>query len=147
MPDRILDTSRLIQHFQDFRPFAGKTPKEAEDWADQLIRTRGSRDIVSPVEVEFLCVMMDRNELALREAFLSRFRVIDDHKTLPGDWDEARRLARHAGFHTRPRKLGDCLIQAIAERLNRDVDTADSDFDRQRGRTRVGRRKPRRPNG
>jgi predicted nucleic acid-binding protein len=147
MPGRVLDTGWLIEYFGKLKPLAGKTPGDAESWADRLIQDRGTKEIVSPVEVEFLCVPMSPEETRLREAFLGRFRVIDDHTTLPADWEEARRLAKHVRFHDRPRKRGDCLIRAIAERKHREVDSRDQDFPRQHGRTSVGRPKPRKPKG
>ncbi|MBX6313108.1 MAG: type II toxin-antitoxin system VapC family toxin [Isosphaeraceae bacterium] len=139
MPKRVLDTNILITHFHLLRPLDGKGPGEAEDWARALIRDKASDAIVSPVEVEFLCGVLDEHERELREAYLRPFKVIDEHRTLPQDWQEARRLAKHPGFQASPRDLGDCLIVAIAERLKHVVVTLDKGLLRQQGRARQRR--------
>lgn len=136
---RVLDTNILIEHFQTMRPLDGKGADDALACAKQLIKDRDSDAIVSPVEVEFLCGVLNQPEMRLREAFLHAFRVIDDRKTLPQDWHEARRLAKHPGFHARPRDLGDCLIVAIAERLHHEIASFDKGVYEQRGRTRQRR--------
>jgi predicted nucleic acid-binding protein len=140
MPKRVFDTNILISHFHQLRPLEGKGEREAEEWARSLISSRNGNAIVSPVEVEFLCGVVNQHEIRLREAYLRTFKVVDDHKTIPQDWDEARRLAKHAGFHAEPRDLGDCLISAISDRLNLELVTGDKGLIRQRGRTR--RRRP-----
>jgi predicted nucleic acid-binding protein len=129
----------LIGHFQLLRPLQGKKPADAEDWARSLIRDKDSNAIVSPVVVEFLCGVLKEEERILREAYLRPFRGVDDGRTLPEDWKEARRLAKHPGFHASPRDLGDCLIMAISERLRCEVVTYDKGQIRQRGRTRQRR--------
>ena len=136
MPKRVFDANILISHFQQLRPLDGKGERDAEDWARTLITSRNGDAILSPVEVEFLCGVVNQHEMRLREAYLRAFKVVDDHKTLAHDWDEARRLAKHAGFQAEPRELGDCLISAISDRLNLELVTEDRGLIRQRGRTR-----------
>lgn len=139
MPKRVLDTNILIAHFHRLGPLDGKGPDEAEGWARGLIRDKETSAIVSPVVVEFLCGVLDERERELREGYLKAFEVIDEGKTLPQDWREARRLAKHPGFRPRSRDLGDCLILAICDRLKHEVVTDDKGLRRQHGRTRQRR--------
>jgi predicted nucleic acid-binding protein len=139
MPTQTLDTNLLIDHFNRHRPLDGKSEKDAERWGRELIDDRDTKAILSPVEVEFLCGVVDEHEMRLREAFLRPFEVVDGHKTLPEDWKEARRVAKHPGYQPRSRDLGDCLLVAIASRLNLEIKTDDKGLKRQRGRTRQRR--------
>jgi len=139
MPRRILDTNILIDHFRGLRPYAEKRPEDATAWAKELIKNRDADAILSPIEVEFLVGGVDRHEILMAEAYLSGFRVVDEHKTLAQDWEEARRLAKHVGHHAKPRDLGDCLIDAISNRLKYVVVTNDQGLRRQHGRTRQRR--------
>jgi predicted nucleic acid-binding protein len=139
MPRQTLDTNILINHFNRHRPLDGKNEQDAESWAQVLIKDNDTKLILSPVEVEFLCGVVDEQEMRLREAFLRRFEVVDEHKTLPEDWQEARRVAKHPGYQPRSRDLGDCLLLGIANRLNLEIITDDKGLKRQRGRTRQRR--------
>jgi predicted nucleic acid-binding protein len=136
---RVLDTNILLAHFHRLRPLANKTPADAEEWARRLIADKEADAIVSPVEVEFLCGVLNQDERKLREGFLKPFRLIDEHRTLPEDWREAMRIAKHPGFHASKRDLGDCLIIAISDRLRHEVLTDDKGLKQQRGRTRQRR--------
>ncbi len=82
MPKFSLDTNVLISHFNQLRPLDGKWENEAEQWARSLTSNRETNAILSPVEVEFLCGVVNRHEMRLREAYLRAFEVVDDHKTL-----------------------------------------------------------------
>jgi predicted nucleic acid-binding protein len=118
--------------------------------ARALIAGEETDAIVTPVEIEVLAGVRNRHELELTESFLKTFRVIDQRRIIPADWEEARRLAKHIPRPHRPRKgrgsgqtpaaeprdLGDCLITAISRRLNHDVMTADKGLRRVEGRTR-----------
>jgi predicted nucleic acid-binding protein len=139
MAKQTYDTNIFINHFNRHRPLDGKGEKDAEGWAQALISDNDTKLFVSPVEIEFLCGVIDEHEMRLREAFLSKFEVVDDHKTLPEDWKEARRLAKHPGYQPRSRDLGDCLLLAITARLNLGIITDDKGLKRQRGRTRQRR--------
>jgi predicted nucleic acid-binding protein len=140
MHRRVLDTNVLIEDFRGLKPYAEKGPQDARDRAKALIKLKNTNAILAPIEVEFLVGLVDRQEAVLAEAYLAEFTVIDDHKTLPQDWEEARRVAKHIGHHARPRSLGDCLIIAICERLNYDRPvTSDRGLQRQQGRTRQRR--------
>jgi predicted nucleic acid-binding protein len=139
MSKQTFDTNILINHFNRHRPLDGKSEKDAESWVQILTQDHDTKLILSPVEVEFLCGVVDEHEMRLREAFLRRFEVADDHRTLPEDWKEARRFAKHPGYQPRSRDLGDCLLLAIADRLNLRIITDDKGLKRQRGRTRQHR--------
>jgi predicted nucleic acid-binding protein len=139
MPKRVLDTNILMAHFHKLRPLDGKSPAASAEWAGRLMQDKESDAIVSPVVVEFLCGVLNQDERMLREGFLKAFRVIDGYRTLPEDWAEALRIAKHPGFHATPRDLGDCLITAISSRLRHEVLTDDKGLIQQRGRTRQRR--------
>lgn len=126
----ILDTSVLIQFWHRCRGRLKRLPveKDAKDWAAQLIARRRSRLIVTPVQLEFLAGATSAEELRLFQAFLSAFTLFDEERTLPVDWQEARRLIQRVPRDGKPRQLGDCLIRAIATRLNCDVVPVDHRF-------------------
>ncbi len=129
----VLDTSILISHWRHC--LKGKTlaqinEKEAESWGQRLIEIERSDAIVTPVSIEFLCGVRDRREINLARAFLKPFKTIDDRRTLKRDWQEALRLAARVPASQRPRDLGDCLIRAIARRLNHEVRSFDTGMPR-----------------
>jgi predicted nucleic acid-binding protein len=127
MPQRsILDNNRLCEHWRSsVKP---KTRDQARGAARRLIDLRRTNAIVTPVKIEFLVGARSKEELELFEAFLSQFSVVDKGSILDGDWLEAERIAKRVRHDNKPRQLGDCLIRAIANRLNYAVDTADSSF-------------------
>jgi predicted nucleic acid-binding protein len=139
MPLRIVDTNHLIDQFRLLAPYVGKRLEDAVRLAEDLIKKLDSNAIVSPVEVEFLAGILDPREMSLAEAFLGRFRIIDERRILSEDWLEARRIAKHVLRDSGRRDLGDCLIAAIATRLRREVLTKDRGLRRQQGRTRQRR--------
>jgi predicted nucleic acid-binding protein len=125
MPRRILDTNVLIKHWHRF---AG-TKRAASSFtahAKDLIEVEGTNFILSPVVVEFLAGA-SRSDLDFRKAYLKPFEILDKGNIPPADWDEAKRLAQWIRLG-RERKLGDCLIEAIAKRLSADVVSSDRDF-------------------
>jgi predicted nucleic acid-binding protein len=158
MPKRLLDSTLLIAHFQRFSPLAQKGPEDARNWANRLIDNKGTNAIVSPVVIELLAGVRDSHELALTEAFLEKFEVVDERRIPPQDWEQAgifakrvvkydrevprgsRRRDREQNPKTRARDLGDCLIMAIALRLNYVVLSHDRGIPRQAGR--VGGKAP-----
>jgi|SRR5208337_3058368 len=130
---RVLDTSILISHWhrcRKARPFAQINETEAESWALRLIEIERSDAIVTPVLIEFLCGTRDKREMILARAFLKPFKAIDDRRTLERDWQEALRLAERVPANRRRRDLGDCLISAIAQRLNHEVRSLDTGMPR-----------------
>jgi predicted nucleic acid-binding protein len=104
----------------------GQTEAECRRYAEELIDFQGTNQIVSPVRVEFLAGATNKN-LKLFVAFLKPFIVLDKQNIPAGDWREAERIAQWVRTG-RDRKLGDCLIEAIAKRLNGDVISSDRDF-------------------
>jgi predicted nucleic acid-binding protein len=128
--ERVLDTNELIFHWHASirRPLSAATKSEATVWARSLIGLRGTDAIVTPVEIEFLAGVSSQHEMALSRAYLQEFRIIDDGRVLPQDWDEARRLASRIPRVSKPRQLVDCLIRALARRLNFDIITRDRTF-------------------
>ncbi len=133
MRHNVLDTTILIAHWRRrrlARPLTELDEAEVERWARQLIGIEQSDATVTPVLLEFLCGIGDKREMILARAFLKLFKAIDDRRTLQRDWQEAQRLAERVPANRRPRDLGDCLIRAIAQRLNHDVRTLDSGMPR-----------------
>jgi predicted nucleic acid-binding protein len=129
----VLDTSVLVRHWRGSH--TGKTSTqvkapEAESWVRRLIEIEDTNAIVTPVLLEFLCGVRDQAELALARAYLKPFQSVDKGKTLVADWREARRLAERVPKNGRPRDFSDCLIKAIASRLNYQVRTFDTGMPR-----------------
>ncbi len=123
---RILDTHVLIEHFGLLMKTKRRVPGECTRHANELIELQGTNQIVSPVLIEFLAGA-SREDLECRKAYLKPFTVLDKGNIPAQDWDEAKRFAQWTRIG-RERKLGDCLIEAIANRLNGDVVSADRDF-------------------
>jgi predicted nucleic acid-binding protein len=125
----LLDTSVLVRHWRGCR--TGKTSaqikeSDADLWARRLIEIEDTNAIVTPVLLEYLCGVRDQSELGLARAYLKPFQSVDEGKTLVADWREARRLAERVPKNGRPRDFSDCLIKAIASRLNYQVRTFDT---------------------
>ena len=125
---KILDTNVLINHWYRFSEHERRTPAGLKAHAEELIEVQGTRLIVSPVLIEFLAGAATSDALTLYQAFLAPFEVLDGGNIPRLDWEEAKRRAQWIKSDGRRRKLGDCLIQAIASRLNCDVITGDPDF-------------------
>lgn len=128
MPKRVLDTSKLLNHWKRYRPASGvRTTQGAEDWARRLIEIEQTDAIVTPVELELLAGDLNQGDRALTTAYLKPFRVIDEGRILSQDWRETRRLVQRIWPQPSPRRRGlvDCLIRAIASRLNHDLVTDD----------------------
>jgi predicted nucleic acid-binding protein len=122
---RILDTNVLINHWHRFEG-TRRTASEFRAHAKELIEVQGTNLIVSPVVVEFLAGA-SREDLNSRRAYLEPFEILDKGNIPAADWDEAKRFAQWIR-RGRERKLGDCLIEAIARRLNGDIISSDRDF-------------------
>lgn len=127
MAKRILDTQVLINHWHRFDSRIKRTPSKLREHARELIEMEDTNLILSPVLIEFLCGAGSSQECELFNAYLKPFEVLDDGKVPRQDWEEAKRLAQWSRG-SRKRKLGDCLIEAIARRLNADVVSRDRDF-------------------
>ena len=125
---RILDTNVLINHWHRFN----KQERSANDLrahAEKLVEFQGTNLIVSPVLIEFLVGARSSEEVEFYKAYLAAFEVLDKGEIPRQVWEEAKRLAQWVRSG-RERKLGDCLIEAIANRYNGDVVSADPDFRR-----------------
>ena len=85
---------------------------------------------MTPVYIEFLGGARSAAELKLYVEYLKSFDVLDKHRIAPEDCQEAIRIAQRVPRSGSPRQLGDCLIRAIANRLNADVFTLDREFPR-----------------
>lgn len=123
---KILDTNVLINHWWRFGK-AKRTPGGVKAHAEALIEVEGTNLIVSPVLIEFLAGARTTEELELYQAYLEPFAILDQGEIPRQDWEEARRLAQWIR-KDRHRKLGDCLIEAIAKRFNGDIVSGDPDF-------------------
>ncbi len=126
MPKRILDTNVLILNWRRLK----ENPSEVDikNNAGELIKLQGTKWIVSPVKVEFLCGADTKAKTKQYQYYLSFFEVLDEQRTPALDWFEAERIACRIPTSRKARKMGDCLIQAIAARLKADIITADRDF-------------------
>jgi len=123
---RILDTEVLIRHYNKMTQ--QRSAHAVKEHARKLIELEKTHWILSPIKIEFLCGARDSNEFNLYSAYLEAFEVLDKRKIPSQDWSEAERLAQWSKLEGRPRKLGDCLIKAIAKRLHAGVVTRDLDF-------------------
>ncbi len=124
---RILDSNVLINHWRRFDKRKQRTTSELAAHAKELIEVQGTNLIVSPVLIEFLVGARSSDELELYLAYLGPFEVLDKGDIPRQDWEEAKRPAQWIR-KSRERKLGDCLIEAIANRFNGDIVSGDPDF-------------------
>ncbi|MBM4071920.1 MAG: type II toxin-antitoxin system VapC family toxin [Planctomycetes bacterium] len=128
----ILDTSVLVRHWRKCigDSLEDKKPADAVRWANQLVEIEDTDAILSPISIEMLAGVSSQHELRLTRAFLRRFRIVDGGQILAEDWVESRKLAERIPRDGKPRHLGDCLIQALANRLKYQVRTFDKRFTR-----------------
>lgn len=126
----VLDTSVLIRHWnaKARSPLSRFTEDDARGWARELIRLEVTDAIVTPVYIEMVAGTQSKTALRLTRAYLEPFDIIDGGHVLDQDWREARRLAEWIRRGGRKRQLGDCLIRAIADRLNHEVKSYDRGF-------------------
>ena len=82
-----------------------------------------------------LAGVMTSHELKLTRAFLAEFTCVDQRDIPSADWEKAIRLAQRVKklrkrlpSPARPRRLGNCLIRAIADRLDYEVQSRDKDY-------------------
>ncbi|MEO6811174.1 MAG: PIN domain-containing protein [Isosphaeraceae bacterium] len=134
---RVLDTNRLIAHWRRSkkRPLAEYSRADVAAWARQLIEMDGTSATLTPVVIEFLCRVMSPHELELSRAFLDVFDVIDQGEIRAEDWALARRYAAWIPRDCKSRDFADCLIAAIAKRLDYSLLSSDRDLQRRSGKT------------
>ena len=128
MAKRIFDTTYLMLHWKTFPKTTRRTTENMRSWAEKFISQYGSRRIVTPVYIEMVAGVTSSDELKLTHAYLDPFEIVDEGKIPKGDWDEAKRMAQRVAPNGGKRQLGDCLVRAIANRLNCDVLTSDRRF-------------------
>ena len=132
MPRRVLDTNILSKHWDAcvHRRQRGRavTEDDAKRWARELIDLQGTRSILTPIAIEYVCRGATAHDVSLARAYLAEFDVADRGRVLPEDWEAAKRVAQRVLPDRRTRQLGDCLIRAICDRLNLDVFTGDKRF-------------------
>ncbi len=105
MRHKVLDTNILVGHWRrrrSGRPVAELDAAEVKSWARQLIEIEQSDATVTPVLLEFLCGIGNKQEMILARAFLKPFKAIDDRRMLKQDWQEAQRLAERVPANRRP---------------------------------------------
>jgi predicted nucleic acid-binding protein len=125
----VLYTNVLVQHWRNSRSGGASgqiKDVDADVWARRLIDFEETNAIVTPVLLEYLCGVRDRVELGLARAYLKPFESVDKGRILAADWREAKRLAERVPRNGRPRDFSDCLIKAIATRLNYQVRSFDT---------------------
>jgi len=124
---RLLDTSVLVAYWRHRRSLRinDATVEDAKRWAEELIEQHGSRAIATPVSIEFLAGTRSGHELRLARSYLDHFAEIDHGRITPDDWRQARRMAERVPPNGKPRQMGDCLIRAVAKRLNHEIVTLD----------------------
>jgi predicted nucleic acid-binding protein len=93
--------------------------------ANRLIASWDINCIVTPVYIECVAGAQTGSELKLMRSFLAKFTVIDGWSIVNNDWLEALKLAERIPSDGKRRHLGDCLVKAIANRINYDVLTID----------------------
>jgi predicted nucleic acid-binding protein len=77
------------------------------------------------VVIEFLCGARDSHELHLFRAFLDQLEVVDNGVVTQADLQKSQHTASRIPKDGKPRNLGDCLILAIASRLDYGILTSD----------------------
>ena len=128
MSKRILDTAVLISHYNKMTTL--KSADTVKAHAKLLVDLQRTNWILSPIRIEFLCGSRDSAEFRLYSAYLETFEVLDRRNIPSRDLSEAERRAQRVKEDGRTRKLGDCLILAIAARLHAAVVTKDRHFHR-----------------
>jgi predicted nucleic acid-binding protein len=127
MKRTVLDTNVLISYWRT-HDLSKKSAAEVRCAAEKLIGRYDANVITTPVYIECVSGVRTGDELKLMRAFLKMFLVIDGWKISDADWKNACDRAERVPRDGNPRQLGDCLIRAIADRLNYDVQTYDQRF-------------------
>ena len=129
MKKAILDTS-ILGTFWEHQGLTKKSAADVRNAAKQLIKSRDTNAIVTPVYLECVAGVRTGNELKLMRAFLAEFNVVDAWHVSDDDWDAARSFAERVPYDGKPRHMGDCLIRAIANRISYEVLSIDRRFAR-----------------
>jgi len=83
---------------------------------------------LTPIYIEFMAGAKSAKDIRLFRSYLSEFVILDDGKVFKTDWDVALQIAERVPPDGKPRQLGDCLIRALARRLNCEVVSKDVAF-------------------
>ena len=129
MKKAILDTS-ILGTFWKHQGLTKKSAADVRNAAKQLIKSRDTNAIVTPVYLECVAGARTGNELQLMRAFLAEFNVVDAWHVSDDDWEAARSFAERIPHDGKPRHMGDCLIRAIANRISYEVSYIDNRFER-----------------
>jgi len=127
MKRTVLDTSVLISYWMKHALFK-KSDTHVRIAARHLIKLQDTNAIVTPVYIECVSGAKTGNELRLMRVFLREFNIIDEWHVSDADWKKACNGAERVPPDGKPRQLGDCLIKAIADRLNHEVFSFDNRF-------------------
>ena len=128
---RVFDTNYLISHWRISRRdrhISQISLEEVKNWARDLIRRVNSNAIVTPVRLEFLAGTRDDHELALAEAYLKHFELVDEGIITGQDWSGTLKRISRIPLDGRPRHVIDCLILSICDRLHYEILTSESRF-------------------
>ncbi len=126
-----MDTNVLIRHWGDnlgYSRLQDISIRQVTAAAERLTVVQRSDAILTPVYVEFLCGHATAHSVRLAKAYLNRFAVLDAGRILPTEWKQAKRIAARVPADGLRRQMGDCLIRAIADRLNLEVVTFEKRF-------------------
>lgn len=128
MKKRVLDTciSIDIWHGQSVSRIRVRSDETARAAARAWLKLRPNDAILTPIQLEFIGGTRDKDELRLADIFLAEFELLDEGIVLVEDWREAERRARWIRAKGRARGAFDCLIRAICDRLNAELDTHDT---------------------
>ena len=128
MKKRVLDTCILIDiwHGQSASKIRVRSDETARAAARSWLKLRPNDAILTPIQLEFIGGTRDKDELRLADIFLAEFELLDEGIVLVEDWREAERRARWIRAKGRTRGAFDCLIRAICDRLNAELDTRDT---------------------
>jgi predicted nucleic acid-binding protein len=131
MPKRLLDSNVLYPYYRTQRRSTLQPSLAiARQWAQEYAATIGYGVIATPIYLEFLCGVTDREEMKLAIAFLDGFENIDGGRVSEQDWHRAQNYAKRIRENRKTRQVTDCLIRAIADRLNCELLTNDRDLRR-----------------
>ncbi len=124
---RLLDTNILIKYWK--RKQLWKQPKNAiRRSAKELAELYEADGILTPIYIEMMVGTTSEKEVELTKEFLGELKILDEGRILADDWKHAERYAARVLRSGGRRQLGDCLIKAIADRLNYDVVSDDKFF-------------------
>jgi predicted nucleic acid-binding protein len=130
MSRSLLDTSVLVSYWHRHKSKLKSpvTTSIAQSWGQALRDFYSPSVLATPIVIEFLAGSHRKEELDLYRAFLHPFEIIDRGEISADDWKMAKRLAERIPRDGKPRQLGDCIIAAIADRFNCDLESFDLGF-------------------